>query len=119
VRGFGLTVDELAPGVLRVALSGELDLMRTLLLDRELHALEARAPDGIVIDLHALDFIDSSGLGRLLSALRRARRGGWRLQIVRGGDDVQRIMALCALDRMLPLVGDADEALAAVVTARG
>ena len=119
MRGFGLTVDQLAPGVLRVALSGELDLSRTLLLDSELHAVEARGAEAIIIDLHRLDFIDSSGLGRLLSAVRRARRGGWRLQIVRGGAQVQRVMALCALDRMLPLVGDADEALAAVAVAQG
>jgi len=114
VRGFSLTVDQLAPNVLRVALSGELDLSRTLLLDSELQAAEARRPDALVIDLRQLDFVDSTGIARLLGARRRAARGGWQLLIVRGSEAIQRIMALAAMDRALWFVDDPYEALAAV-----
>jgi anti-anti-sigma factor len=116
VRGFSLTVDRLAPNVMRVALRGELDLSRTLLLDSELQAVEALRPDALVIDLRELDFVDSSGIARLIGARRRARRGGWQLLFVRGGEAVQRVMSLSALDRALAFIDDPSEALAAVAT---
>ena len=50
MRGFSLTVDRLAPNVLRIALRGELDLSRTLLLEKELQAVEAMKPDALVIE---------------------------------------------------------------------
>jgi anti-anti-sigma factor len=114
VRGFSLTVEQMAPNVLRVALSGELDLTRTLLLDSELQAVEARHPEAVIIDLRRLDFVDSSGIARLLGARRRAARGGWQLLIVRGSEAVQRIMSLAAVDRALRFVDDPYEALAVV-----
>ena len=116
MRGFSLTVDRLAPNVMRVALRGELDLSRTLLLETELHAVEAMRPDALVIDLRELDFLDSSGIARLISARRRALRGGWQLLVVRGGDAVQKIMAIAAIDRALAFIDDPAEALAVVAT---
>ncbi len=116
MRGFSLTVDQLAPNVMRVALRGELDLSRTLLLDSELQAVEAMRPRTLVIDLRELDFVDSSGIARLIGARRRAMRGGWQLLVVRGGEAVQRVMSLSAIDRALSLIDDPSEALAAVAT---
>ena len=116
MRGFSLTVDRLAPNVMRVALRGELDLSRTLLLDSELQAVEAMRPETLVIDLRELDFVDSSGIARLIGARRRARRGCWRLLIVRGGEAVQRVMSLSAIDRVLAFIDDPSEALVAVAT---
>ena len=116
MRGFGLTVDQLAPNVMCVALRGELDLSRTLLLDSELQAVEAMRPRTLVIDLRELDFVDSSGIARLIGARRRALRGGWQLLVVRGGEAVQRVMSLSAIDRAFSLIDDPSEALAAVAT---
>ena len=112
MRRFSLTVEQMAPRVFRVGLDGELDVARTLTIDSELRAVERRRPHTIVLDLRALRFVDSSGLGRILSAQRRADRGGWRLVVVRGSAPVQRILALGALDQMLELIDDPQEALA-------
>src|SRR3954447_3479361 len=114
MRGFSLTVDQVAPDVVRVALRGELDLSRTLLLDRELQEVEARKPLALVIDLRGLDFVDSSGIARLLGAKRRAMRGGWQLLIVRGGEAIQRIMTMAAMDRSLQFIDDPRDAIAAI-----
>src|SRR3954470_4243927 len=117
VRGFSLTVDQLAPDVLRVVLRGDLDLSRALLVDSELKAIEALRPAALVLDLRELDFVDSSGVGRLLGARRRAMRGAWQLLVVRGGAAVQRIMSLAAVDRVLRFIDEPGEALAAVAPA--
>lgn len=112
MRGFNLTVDRLAPSVVCVALRGELDVSRALLLDQELRELEAAQPSALVVDLRELRFMDSSILGRLASCHRRAKREGRRMMVVRGDHTIQRILEMSALDRAFELVDHPHEALA-------
>ena len=113
MRGFSLTVGQLAPDVICVGLSGELDISRALLLEQELRAVESAQPACIVIDLSELDFVDSSGLARLMAARRRAERASWRLLVVQGSEVVQRLLSLSALDRAFEFVASPAAALAA------
>jgi anti-anti-sigma factor len=114
MRGFSLTVGQLAPDVVRVRLRGELDLSRTLLFEEELRAVEAVEPRAIVIDLSELSFVDSSGLARLFAARRRALRGGWRLLLVEGPEAIRHLLSLTALDRVLQIVPAPEDALVAL-----
>jgi anti-anti-sigma factor len=111
MRGFSLTVGQLAPDVVCVGLSGELDISRALLLEQELRAVEGTEPACIVIDLSELDFVDSSGLARLIAARRRADRASWRLVFVEGSKAVQRLLSMSALDKAFEFVRSPDEAL--------
>jgi anti-sigma B factor antagonist len=116
MRGFSLTVGQLAPDVVCVGLSGELDLSRALLLEQELRTVEGSGATGIVIDLSHLDFVDSSGLARLIAAHRRAERGGWRLVLVQGSGVIRRLLAMSALDRAFELVEAPEDALTALAS---
>jgi anti-sigma B factor antagonist len=111
MRGFSLTVGQLAPDVVCVGLSGELDISRALLLEQELRAVESTGPSCIVIDLSELDFVDSSGLARLIAARRRSERSEWRLVLVKGSEGVQRLLSLSALDRAFEFVRRPEDAL--------
>jgi anti-anti-sigma factor len=67
-------------GPLLLRLRGELDVhsaptLRARLLD----LLPERRP--LVLDLRALDFMDSSGLAALLELRSRARQAGWEVEI--------------------------------------
>src|SRR3954463_8553916 len=97
MRGFGLTIEPLAGGAVRVALRGELDLEHAYTFDEELRRVEAERPPCLVLDLRGLSFLDSSGLARLLAANRRARRDRRRLLLIRGSAAVQRLMAITAV----------------------
>ena len=111
MRGFSLTVGQLAPHVVCVGLSGELDISRALLLEQELRAVEGTGPETIVIDLSELEFVDSSGLARLIAARRRADRGRWRLVLVEGSDAVQRLLSLSAMDKAFEFVRRPEDVL--------
>ena len=97
MRGFGLTIEPLAGGAVRVALRGELDLEHAYTFDEELRRVEGERPSCLVLDLRGLSFLDSSGLARLLAANRRAKRDRRKLLLVRGGVAVQRLMAITAV----------------------
>jgi anti-sigma B factor antagonist len=115
---FELVAEPLASGAMLVTLQGELDLACAYTFDRELRRLEDSAPDCIVIDMRGLTFVDSSGLGRLLGARRRARRAGRRLVLVRGGHAIQRLLAIAGLEESFETVGEVPEELRAPAPAR-
>ena len=87
-----VTEEEVRPGVVRVTLRGELDLSTAYAFDRRLLSIEERRPSLICVDLRGLTMLDSAGLARLVSAQRRARRGRWRLVLIRGGRAIQRVL---------------------------
>ena len=94
-------------GEVRLILRGELDISSAALLEDALEKLEAGQPSTLLIDLRALEFMDSTGLRTLVSADQRARDAGRRLAIVRGPEAVDRIFNVTRLDERLNLV-DAD-----------
>src|SRR5215213_8153475 len=91
---FDVTEHEVRPHVMRVTLEGELDIATAYAFDRRLLAIEQGQPQVIVVDLRGLTMLDSAGLARLVSAQRRARRGGWKLVLVRGGRAIQRVLQM-------------------------
>jgi anti-anti-sigma factor len=67
-------------GGVRLGLVGELDIAGTDQLRERLEAL-AQRDEPVLLDLHRLQFIDSTGLGELIRAVSDARRDGRSLEI--------------------------------------
>ena len=65
----------------------------------------------LVIDLGAVDFIDSSGLGVLIGGLKVARQHGGDLRIATAGIQVLAVLKLTNLDRILTPYPTVEEAL--------
>ena len=116
MRGFGLTIEPLAGGAVRVALRGELDLEHAYTFDEEMRGVEGTRPPCIVLDLRGLSFLDSSGLARLLAVNRRARRERRRLLLVRGPKAVQRLLAITAVGQHFETVTELPAELRAPVS---
>ncbi len=76
-----------------------------LVFDDELKRIEdAGRPKELVLDLHDLRFMDSTGLRLILSAHQRARRSGRHLRIIPGGDAIRRIFRLTGVTERLNVV---------------
>jgi anti-sigma B factor antagonist len=95
-----------------VVLRGDLDLSTAPEL-RE--CLVKLIDDGarIVIDLEAVDFLDSAGLGILVGGLKRARSHGGELELVCTGQDVLKPLEITGLDRVFTIHPGRDAALGA------
>lgn len=81
----------LEDGVARLALHGELDLASAPILEGSLLEVERQAPSRLVIDLSALQFMDSTGLRLLLAAHTRAQQNGVEMVLRPGEPAVQRV----------------------------
>jgi anti-anti-sigma factor len=85
------------PDTLRLVLSGELDLAVAGMLGDRLRQLR-RAGCDVRLDLAQLDFIDSTGLRELITALAESRSDGWRLEIdPQVSESVRRTVDLAGL----------------------
>ena len=118
MKGFGLLLERLPSGAVRVMLRGELDFEHAYTFDVELRSVEQLQPPCIVLDLRELSFVDSCGMGRLIAARRRARRAGRRLLLVRGGRAISRLIALAAVEGQFEIVGDVPAELRRVPSGR-
>jgi anti-sigma B factor antagonist len=67
----------------------------------------------IVVDLSATEFMDSSGLGALISGLKTARQAGGDLRIAGLGPQVATVLQLTNLDRVLRSYASVAEAVGA------
>jgi anti-sigma B factor antagonist len=103
---FEVTVEERGDAV-HARLQGELDISTATRLEEALERVEAGRPALLILDLSALDFMDSTGLRLLIGADTRARDAGRRLVLVQGNEMVQRVLRLTRLDERLEIVEDA------------
>ena len=98
-----------------VEVAGELDLHAAPGLRAELaRATETSAPR-VAVDLTGVTFIDSTGVGVLVGALKRARAAQGELTFCGAGARVKRVFEITGLIGALPLFATRDEAVAALI----
>ncbi len=100
-----LSVSRIDDGsVVRLVLSGELDIASTMAFELELLTAEASAPSMVVLDLAQLRFMGVTGLRAILQSARRARRGKWRLVVANAVPHITRLFELTAIDQSIELL---------------
>ena len=83
--------------VLRLA--GEIDVATAPRLRDRLVQLVTEGPPQLVVDLSGVTFIDSMGLGALVSGLKRARAHDGDLRLAGATDHVAKVLAITRLDQ--------------------
>jgi anti-sigma B factor antagonist len=66
----------------------------------------------IAVDLTRLEFLDSTGLGALIGAHRRAIENGGNLRLAVGEGSIARLLNITGLMRVFPVYATLDDALA-------
>ncbi|HET7279472.1 MAG TPA: STAS domain-containing protein [Dermatophilaceae bacterium] len=90
---------------------GDIDLAAVPQLKEELEQ-SIQATQHIVVDLSRTTFLDSSGIGALVSAGSQARDAGGSLRLAAPRDEVLRVLDLTQVNTVLPTYASLDEALA-------
>lgn len=98
-----IEVRERAPdGTLPIELAGELDMDATFKLEPELERrLGEAGTQRVVLDLGGVEFMDSAGLGALLSTRERAEMLGIELSVANPSEAVQRVLEMTGASRLL------------------
>jgi anti-anti-sigma factor len=107
------------PGLVIVAVHGDLDLHSAGELGDRLVGVVDRGAASLVVDLSGVPFVDSQGLGALLRGTRRFGSGKEHFRLVVPAPEVRRLFELTALDQVFPLDRTRDEALAHAAVSDG
>lgn len=96
-----LSVREMGDGVAVLEPHGRLNMVSaTQLRDAVATSVEGGSTR-VVVDLGAVDFIDSSGLGALINGLKAARQAGGDLRIAAPNEQVRLVLQLTNMERVL------------------
>ena len=90
-------------GVALISAAGELDASEVAKLEAAL--LEAEAEEELtrlILDITALEFMDSSGIAALAHAASRSEENGNRLEISRSTPPVERVLEISGIGPYLP-----------------
>jgi anti-sigma B factor antagonist len=101
------------PGILVVTLSGR------LVFGRDVERLESLVKDALaqgrsrlVFDASALDYVDSSGIGAIVSCLTEVKKAGGDLRLAGANPRVQRLFNMTGVDKLLRTYANVSEAAA-------
>ena len=95
-----------------VSVYGEVDVATAPELRERLVDLVNEGRSRLVVDLGGVDFLDSTGLGMIVSALKRARTHGGDLRVVCTESRITRLFEITGLDKALTLLPTVDAAVA-------
>ena len=111
---FDLTEEDLDERTHVIAVRGEIHVTTAPEFSRRLNEAIARGKTSVVLDLSAVEFIDSTGLSVLLNGLRRVTRAQGRLALVCANPTVLRLFEITKLDTTFDIRTSREEAIAAV-----
>ena len=93
--------------------TGEIDVATAPRLREQLLALVTDGTVHLVIDLEGVDFIDSTGLGVLVGALRRARSADGDLRLVCTNSRILKVFDITGLHAVFVVGATVEAAIAA------
>jgi anti-sigma B factor antagonist len=96
-----------------VAPRGDVDMAVADDIRVRLTALVDRGRSRLVLDLGAVMYIDSSGLGALVAAMKHARTAGGDIKVCALETDVRALFEMTRLNKVLAVHANAQEAIAA------
>jgi anti-sigma B factor antagonist len=86
-----------------ISVSGELDLASSPALEEQLERVARSDASLVIVDLRALEFMDSTGLSVLVRAHQRSEENSQRFGLVNGSQQVQRLLTLTGVAERLTL----------------
>jgi anti-anti-sigma factor len=97
-------------GKVVVLVEGELDMNTAPQLERELETAIATPDAGVILDLSACEFIDSTGIALIVKAWQGVE-GEDRFSLCGVGDQVKRVLEITGLGSTIPTHASREEAL--------
>lgn len=95
-------------GRIVVHVAGEVDLANAPELDEQLATVMGQSPTQLIVDLTNVTFMDSTGLGVLVRALKRSREQEIRLDLIVTNERVLKVIGITGLDTVLPIHSSMD-----------
>ncbi|MDQ2087706.1 STAS domain-containing protein [Herbivorax sp. ANBcel31] len=84
----------------KVSLSGEVDIYTSQELKDNLYRVVESNKKDLIIDCKELDYIDSTGLGIFVGALKKAKQHEKKITITNLKDNIKKLFIITGLDKI-------------------
>jgi anti-sigma B factor antagonist len=111
-KPFSISVEQRPQGTL-VRLLGACTMEVSAQIGERLAALASQPPSLLVLDMSALDFIGSTGLGGIVAGYVRSRRNHGELRLVAPHPAIRELLDLTRLSQLFRIFDSVDDAFAA------
>lgn len=111
---FSVISEAAESGTVIVKVHGEVDVYTAPKMKEEMQRSIESGLTKVVVDLSGVAYMDSSGLGVLIGALKRAREAGGDLIVAAPNARIARIMDVTGLGRIFNLQASTDDAVKAL-----
>lgn len=108
-----MTVRDAAPRVRVIDIAGEITAFSEGEITRAHEEASQGGIDAVVLNFESLDYMNSGGIGLLVTTLIRAQRSGHRLMAFGLTDHYRQIFSLTRLDEAIEIFEDEAAAVAA------
>ncbi len=108
IEGEIMKIKEIDNGYL-IEADEEIEIYNNHNIKSEIFNLIDLGINNIVIDLSKVKYIDSSGLGVLISALKKLKQIGGKLILLAPTKEIQEILKLTNLSKVFLIVGSMDD----------
>lgn len=92
---------------------GDLDMSRSPALRNSLRTAQSDRPKTLVVNLAAVEYMDSSGLATLVEAMKNAKAGSTRLVLCSMNNKVRALFEIARLHHYFTIVDSLDDAIGA------
>lgn len=96
-----------------VHVGGEIDVYTAPVLREHLDEHISQGRHQLVVDLGAVSFMDSTGLGVLVGRLKLVRVTNGTLRLVCSSERILKVFSITGLDKVFQIFASVDDALAA------
>jgi len=108
----GFPIDSVGPDLGIIRVDGRLNMVAAPGLRATVASAVSAGLSRLVVDLTNVTFMDSSGLGALIGALKTTRAAGGDLRIAGAGEQVSMVLQLSNVDRILKPYANPETAFA-------
>jgi anti-sigma B factor antagonist len=98
-------------------LSGEIDVYSAPQFKQAVVSILDGAQQHLIVDMHNVRYMDSSGFGILLSAVKRLRPNGGTVNLIGCASSIDRVLHITKLDAIFALHQNMDEVMKAISAA--
>lgn len=95
-------------------LTGSLDVATSPALKDALTKAAAQGRSELIVDLAQVEFLDSTGLGALMGAHRRAVESGGRLALIVNDGPISRLLNITGLSRVFAIYPSVHDAVSGI-----
>jgi anti-sigma B factor antagonist len=94
-----ITEEQLADAV-KIFICGEVDIYTSQKLKEKLYNIVDTNKKDLMVDCRGLNYIDSTGLGIFVGALKKAKQHGKNIHILNPKENIKKLFTITGLDKL-------------------